>query len=233
LVFSFFGAVNRLVNRLVHGYEIPAHSSGQFLAIGTIFFKVDIDELVKHGKGYLGCSVKGCSIVRFNHLNRSGAPRYHFYILGLIPLKKHWGEITLASFSERLKQLREERGLLQRELAETLKLSRVTVTNYEKGKRFPEADLLVNLADYFNVSVDYLIGRSERGETSKRISAPRPGQATQAQDGLKEVVAELRKTNELLLTIVTQILYRGCPEPEAAEEFLNVLVTRLKDVSAF
>jgi transcriptional regulator with XRE-family HTH domain len=76
----------------------------------------------------------------------------------------------LASFSERLKQLREERGLLQRELAETLKLSRVTVTNYEKGKRFPEADLLVKLADHFNVSVDYLIGRDGQEGKERGLS---------------------------------------------------------------
>lgn len=76
----------------------------------------------------------------------------------------------MASFSERLKQLREERGLLQRELAETLKLSRVTVTNYEKGKRFPEADLLVKLADHFNVSVDYLIGRGEQEDKERGLS---------------------------------------------------------------
>lgn len=70
----------------------------------------------------------------------------------------------MTGFPERLKQLREERGLLQRELAEKFNLSRVTMTNYEQGNRFPEADLLVRLADFFNVSVDYLIGRVDQRE---------------------------------------------------------------------
>lgn len=67
---------------------------------------------------------------------------------------------------------------------------------------------------------------------SNAMNAPRPERATQAQDGLREVIAELKKTNELLLTIATQNLYRGCPEPEEAEAYLNGLLSRLKDVSA-
>ncbi|NPV52169.1 MAG: helix-turn-helix domain-containing protein [Firmicutes bacterium] len=67
----------------------------------------------------------------------------------------------MATFSERLKSLREEKGLLQRELAHQVNLSRVAITYYEQGKRFPDRDTLIKLAKFFNVSLDYLLGASD------------------------------------------------------------------------
>lgn len=68
----------------------------------------------------------------------------------------------MTGFSERLRKLREEHGMLQRELADKLNLSRVTITQYERGKRSPEWDTLRKIADLFGVSVDYLLGREDR-----------------------------------------------------------------------
>ena len=67
----------------------------------------------------------------------------------------------MATFAERFKQLREESGLTQEELARRLGVSKGTVGNYEAGTRTPRklADLN-SLADYFNVEIDYLLGRS-------------------------------------------------------------------------
>lgn len=67
----------------------------------------------------------------------------------------------MSVLGDRLRQLREEKGLLQRELAESLNLSRVAITQYEQGRRVPEVDILVKLADFFMVSVDYLLGRTD------------------------------------------------------------------------
>lgn len=65
-------------------------------------------------------------------------------------------------FSERLKVLRELRGLSQEALAEKLKIPRSTVTNYENSEdRLPRQKRLYEIADFFGVSVDYLIGRSD------------------------------------------------------------------------
>lgn len=64
------------------------------------------------------------------------------------------------SFPERLKQLRIAKQVTQKEIAECLSVQVVTVQRYEYGDRLPKLDQLVALADYFNVSLDYLIGRS-------------------------------------------------------------------------
>ncbi|MCB2356715.1 cobalamin-dependent protein [Clostridium estertheticum] len=64
-------------------------------------------------------------------------------------------------FYNRLKKLRIESNLLQRSLAEMLGLAQTTIANYEQGKRFPDEETLQKIADFFNVSLDYLLGRSE------------------------------------------------------------------------
>lgn len=59
----------------------------------------------------------------------------------------------------RLKELRDIRGLTQRELAAKLNVSPSTIALYELGKREPDADMLGRLAEFFGVSIDYLLGR--------------------------------------------------------------------------
>lgn len=61
-------------------------------------------------------------------------------------------------FSIRFKQLRELEGMTQRDAAVALKVSNGTIGNWESGKRTPDATMLMLIADYFHVSVDYLIG---------------------------------------------------------------------------
>lgn len=65
------------------------------------------------------------------------------------------------SFGEKLYQLRVERGIYQKELAVYLKVSVGTISNYENGVHSPDLDALCLIADYFHVSVDYLLGRTE------------------------------------------------------------------------
>lgn len=61
--------------------------------------------------------------------------------------------------SERLKELRKERNLRQEDIAAALRLSLSAYCRYEQGKREPTASVLETIADYYNVSVDYLLGR--------------------------------------------------------------------------
>lgn len=67
----------------------------------------------------------------------------------------------MSGFSDRLKELRTEKGILQRELADYLKVSRVTITQYETGNRSPDDEIKKKIAEYFNVSLDYLMGASD------------------------------------------------------------------------
>ena len=69
-------------------------------------------------------------------------------------------------FSLTLKKLREQRGLSQYTFARVLKISQSAVGNWEAGKRIPNSETLCEIADFFNVSVDYLLGRTENLSTS-------------------------------------------------------------------
>ncbi len=60
----------------------------------------------------------------------------------------------------KIKELRLERKMLQKELALYLKVSTGTVCNYEKNTHFPDGDTLCKIADLFGVSIDYLMGRT-------------------------------------------------------------------------
>ncbi len=64
-------------------------------------------------------------------------------------------------FSERLVLLRKSRYLTQKQLALDLQLSEIAIQNYESQRRKPAFDVLIALADYFDVSLDYLVGRSD------------------------------------------------------------------------
>lgn len=62
-------------------------------------------------------------------------------------------------FPNILKQLRKSRKVNQATLAEALGMSQASITSWENGKRMPDIEMIVKLADYFNVSTDYLLGR--------------------------------------------------------------------------
>lgn len=66
------------------------------------------------------------------------------------------------TFAERLKALRAGRHLSQRELADKVGLPRSVISMYEGGKRNPKREALEALADFFNVDIDYLLGRSDQ-----------------------------------------------------------------------
>jgi MerR family transcriptional regulator, light-induced transcriptional regulator len=73
---------------------------------------------------------------------------------------KKGGE-KMEAFSTRLRKLRKSRHISQKDLAKVLGLAQTTIANYEQGTRFPDERLLHSLADYFHVSLDYLLGRSD------------------------------------------------------------------------
>jgi transcriptional regulator with XRE-family HTH domain len=60
----------------------------------------------------------------------------------------------------RLKELRLSKGLTQSEVAKVIGYSSLSYARYEKGEREPDINTLCKLADYFEVSVDYLIART-------------------------------------------------------------------------
>ena len=64
-------------------------------------------------------------------------------------------------FSERLKSLRLEAGLTQKEIAEKFNIKQPNYQQWESGKRNPSGETLQKFADFFDVSTDYLLGKSD------------------------------------------------------------------------
>jgi len=67
----------------------------------------------------------------------------------------------MVTLSERLIQLKTENQMLQKDIAEGTELALRTYQYYEKGERIPDANVIIKLCRYFNVSSDYLLGLSD------------------------------------------------------------------------
>lgn len=70
-------------------------------------------------------------------------------------------------FPKRLKKLREHQRRKQYVVSELCGLSRGTIRRYERGERYPGLKELISIADYFGVSVDYLIGRTDNPKINR------------------------------------------------------------------
>ena len=64
-------------------------------------------------------------------------------------------------FGDRLQELRIERGLTQEELAREFNTGKASISHYESNRRLPNANNINLFAEFFNVSIDYIMGKSE------------------------------------------------------------------------
>jgi len=79
----------------------------------------------------------------------------------------------MAKFSERLRQLRMRRDLSQMEFSRLIGVSKSSVNMYERGEREPNLEILSRIADFFEVDLDFLLGKSDI-EKKSDPSAPAP-----------------------------------------------------------
>jgi len=111
------------------------------------------------------------------------------------------------NFGKRLRQLRKEKGLTQAELAKLLSIGESTVSFYESGKRQPDYETLIRLAEVFNVSVDYLLGRtvldgSKKLDGTHKLNGEKPTKGVETEaahrtdDPMSELPEEARKSLE-------------------------------------
>lgn len=68
---------------------------------------------------------------------------------------------------ERLKELRNEKHLTQMDVAKHFEIAKTTYASYEQGRREPDNTMLSKLADFFGVSIDYLMGKSDNIKRGK------------------------------------------------------------------
>lgn len=133
----------------------------------------------------------------------------------------------MAGFAQVLRLLRVEKGLSQQELANALKISKSSVNMYERGERQPNFETLELIADYFNVDIDYLLGRTNK--TTKIIQPDTLAAHFEAQNFTQDELAEImnfvefvknkRKSEKERLTKYNELL------PNAAHERTDIDVT--------
>lgn len=112
----------------------------------------------------------------------------------------------------RLQELRKKRGISQQQLANRLRVSRSTVAMWESHKNSPDPNALISLADFFDVSVDYLLGRDF--ETKKE--APQAAELS----GMEETVLILfrglgREDKAALLSYLHFLSYTHAQKEDA------------------
>lgn len=119
-------------------------------------------------------------------------------------------------FHQILKELRHEKHLTQREMANELNISRVAYTNYELGNREPDFATAIKLAELFDVSIDYLLGISPlRYPAHKLIYTQKDGQP------------ENKQTATYIRSILSQIMHLSDESRTELQKYLELLM--LKD----
>lgn len=73
-------------------------------------------------------------------------------------------------FAKRLRQLREEKEMTQKDIANIVGTTDNAIGNYERGTRMPDAEMLTRLSSIFDVSIDYLLGRTDIRNAEDKIS---------------------------------------------------------------
>jgi len=94
----------------------------------------------------------------------------------------------MAHLGELIAELRQDRGLTQKELGDILCVSSGTISTYENGVHLPDVDKVIALANYFHVTTDYLLGR-----TSSNLPVELLQQAITNEKTLGDVMASFAK----------------------------------------
>lgn len=129
-------------------------------------------------------------------------------------------------FGERVKSLRLEKGLTQGEFAEIIGISRISVGHYEKADRTADIEVLSRIAEAFNVSFNYLLGKDEAKTSTQEEMMERLGLSETA-------IMELEHRDEATLLLINKILESEwyCYLAEKFGEFDSPLATYMMEVS--
>ncbi|WP_273000933.1 helix-turn-helix domain-containing protein, partial [Hydrogenibacillus schlegelii] len=83
-------------------------------------------------------------------------------------------DMSKSKFAERLRKLRLKMGISQIELAEKIGVSNFAVSRYERGATSPDPEIIIKLADFFGVTTDYLLGRTDDPTPTSENTSPSP-----------------------------------------------------------
>lgn len=99
---------------------------------------------------------------------------------------------------KRLKELRIEKNLTQTKLAENFGITYSNIGEWERGKSEPSIEMIIKLADFFNVSIDYLVGR-EGDFGNVTVSSPATEELTYREQRLLDAFKKLSELEQYKL----------------------------------
>ena len=107
----------------------------------------------------------------------------------------------MQQFGDILTELREDRGVTQKQLGQILHVTGGTISNYEQGVHYPDLEKLIELADYFDVTTDYLLGRADLNISPDVFSFVLPNGNTVGQtvNQIRKLPPEVQRAILLLL----------------------------------
>lgn len=133
------------------------------------------------------------------------------------------------NFGDVLFQLRTERGVYQRELAEYLSVSVGTISNYENGVHSPDLKALCRIAEYFQVSADYLLGLTTNAMPIDSLNIKLSDECTVG--NVLNTVLELSQSSRQKMAKYMDMI-KICEEMPKKEEIINkqkVVIQRQKN----
>ncbi|MBE7135166.1 helix-turn-helix transcriptional regulator [Bacillus paranthracis] len=116
----------------------------------------------------------------------------------------------------RIRSLRDSKKLTQKMLAEKLRIPNQNLSNYERGFRQPDYETLEKIADFFEVSTDYLLGRTDKKEKMPDI-LPELSQKEE-----RDIARDLEKTLEDLDNSEEALMFDGEPIDEHTKEMIRI-----------
>ena len=140
----------------------------------------------------------------------------------------------MTDFAARLRELRTTAQLRQKDLADALGVAQTTIANYEQGARFPDEKNLRRIADHFNVSLDYLMGRTDVSLVARDVQYP-SGYSREEGEPLSPMSPLAREYLNLLLAGMreeaSKLIHGAVEEGEGVREIYRTVFERtLKEV---
>lgn len=130
--------------------------------------------------------------------------RNHPYSSGMAREKKRSSVFALG-FGNRLRKLREARGMTQRDLAERVEIELVQISRYERGLNMPNAETLVALSEVLQVDLNLLL----IGETNTRVAAADLNLDLPLLERFRDLQKLPRRDREAIILLIDSVLTRG------------------------
>ncbi|MCM1059831.1 MAG: helix-turn-helix domain-containing protein [Eubacterium sp.] len=147
---------------------------------------------------------------------------------------------SIDRFAQRLKTLRKERGITQQQLADGVGISKGGLSYYENSGRTPDISILERFADYFGVTTDYLLGRTNAQTQKAKLQAV--CNYTGLSDKSVNLLSDLKETSPSQLRVINFLLEQAAGDMDIEYEIddsdyqgsiLNAIVRYLNRYNAY